>query len=351
MKVFRYGNNPIISPENIKPSQEGWEVVGVFNPGVTIFNDEILLLVRVAERPILDDDNIVLAPYIEAENGEIKYYEFSKNDPKVNFSDSRVIYVNDVMYLTSISHFRIARSKDGVNFYIDDKPTIFPEGKLEEYGIEDPRITLIDGVYYITYSAVSSQGICTCLIKTHDFVNFERLGAIFCPDNKDVVIFPEKINGKYYALHRPSSGSRKQNDIWMADSPDLISWGSHRFLIGVRNGKWDSGRVGGSLVPFKTDKGWLEIYHGATVDHRYCLGALLLDLNEPWKIIGRSENPIMEPETTYEKQGFFGNVIFSCGGLLENGILKLYYGASDMYVAYAELQVNDILSSLVKDGY
>lgn len=346
MKVLRSSKNPIISPVDVKPSMPGWKVVCVFNAGVTIFNDEVLLLLRVAEQPLQDGKNKIVSPIVDAKSQAIRLLEFDRNDPDIDISDSRVIVTKDTMYLTSLSHFRIARSKDGINFKVEEKPAVFPEGEYEEYGIEDPRITCIDGAYYISYSAVSSLGICTCLIKTNDFVSFERMGVIFPPDNKDVEIFPEKINGKYYSLHRPSSGSMKCNNMWIAESQDLISWGNHRFLIGTRRGSWDSERVGGSLVPIKTSKGWLEIYHGADESHRYCLGAILLDSDEPWQVIGRTEKPIMEPEADYEKQGFFGNVVFPCGGLLDNGIIKLYYGTSDTFMAYAELEMDAVMSMI-----
>jgi predicted GH43/DUF377 family glycosyl hydrolase len=134
--------------------------------------------------------------------------------------------------------------------------------------------------------------------------------------------------------------------MWISESPDLVCWGNHRFLIGEREGFWDDGRVGCSAVPFMTDKGWLEIYHGATKDDRYCLGALLLDKDQPWKVIGRSNQPILEPQEDYEINGFFGNVVFNCGVLVEEGIVKIYYGAADTCMAGAEVSLDEILASL-----
>jgi beta-1,2-mannobiose phosphorylase / 1,2-beta-oligomannan phosphorylase len=116
--------------------------------------------------------------------------------------------------------------------------------------------------------------------------------------------------------------------------------------MGPRQGSWDSGKIGGGAVPFRIKEGWLEIYHGASGDNRYCLGAVLLDSGKPFKIIAKSKRPLMEPQTDYELNGFFGNVIFTCGAFYEEGMVKLYYGASDTYIAYAEIKLEYILNSL-----
>jgi len=343
MNVLRSQKNPIIKPEDVKPSRPDFKVVCAFNCGVTRFENEVLLLIRVAEIPLNDNPNVVLVPVFEEDKNKIVIYDFDKSDASMDFSDSRAIRTKDTQYLTSISHLRIARSKNGIDFIIDEKPAMMAANKYEKFGIEDPRITFIDGKYYINYSAISDEtGVTTCLASTTDFVNFKRLGVIFTPDNKDVAIFPEKIDGKYYALNRPSSGEFNTRDIWLSESPDLMNWGNHKLLMRSREGYWDNGRVGSSAVPFKVEEGWLEIYHGASKDDRYCLGAVLLDAEEPWKIIARGEAPIMEPEEDYEVYGFFGNVIFNNGVLYENGIIKIYYGAADTCIGYAEVAMNDL---------
>jgi predicted GH43/DUF377 family glycosyl hydrolase len=217
---------------------------------------------------------------------------------------------------------------------------------LETFGVEDPRITLIEGTYYITYVAVCPLGVTTCLASTRDFKAFKRHGAIFCPENKDVAAFPGRIGGKYYALHRPVSPLFKTQDIWIAESPDLICWGNHRRLMGPQPGRWDEVKVGASAPPFRVEQGWLEIYHGADKNNRYCLGAVLLDPKEPRNIIARAEKPILEPQADYEVDGFFGNVVFSCGLLFEQHKLKIYYGAADSTVCYAEVALQDVLAAL-----
>jgi predicted GH43/DUF377 family glycosyl hydrolase len=346
MNVFRSPHNPVIGPEDVKPSGDDFEVIGVFNAGVTRLEDEIILLLRVAERPINTNPDIVLtAIYNDAEE-RLVVTEFLKNNPEIDFSDPRLIIKSGQTYLTSISHLRLARSKDGVNFEIDDAPAIFPANDYETFGIEDPRISLIDGTYYISYVAVSPFGVTTCLISTRDFIFFQRHGVIFCPENKDAVLFPEKVEGKFYALHRPVSPLFRKQDIWIAESPDLQCWGNHRHLMGPRPGHWDEAKIGAGAVPFKTDRGWLEIYHGVDRSNRYCLGAVLLDGAEPWKIIARANKPILEPQAGYECDGFFGNVVFSCGLLCEDDNVKIYYGAADTAICCAELSLKEIIETL-----
>jgi predicted GH43/DUF377 family glycosyl hydrolase len=181
---------------------------------------------------------------------------------------------------------------------------------------------------------------------TKDFKSFQRHGIIFCPENKDVLLFPERINGKYYALHRPVSPLFQRQDIWIAESPDMRCWGNHRCLMAPDEGCWDQIKVGASAVPFRIEQGWLEIYHGVGRDNRYCLGPVLLDADQPWKVIKRSEKAIFEPEADYETSGFYSNVIFTCGLIYEEDKLKIYYGAADTVICYAELPIQDVLESL-----
>ncbi len=352
MSVFRSPHNPIIEPTDVKPSRGDFEVIGVFNAGVARFKDEVILLLRVAERPISIHPDVVLAPIYDVARNDIILKGFSKADSEIDFSDPRLITTLAALgalrgtYLTSISHLRLARSADGINFEIEDTPAITPANDYEILGIEDPRISLIDGTYYITYAGVSPLGIVTCLISTKDFRSFRRHGVIFCPDNKDVAFFPRKIGGKYYALHRPVSALFKKHEIWIAESPDLNCWGNHRYLMGVRRGCWDEMKIGASAVPFRIDQGWLEVYHGADRSNRYCLGAVLLDGGRPWEVIARTEKPILQPQTGYECEGFFGNVVFSCGLLCENDKLRIYYGVADTAICYAQIPLEETIESL-----
>lgn len=351
MNTVRYEQNPLVTPQDVKPYHEGYEVIGAFNAGIAVYGGEILMLLRVAERPIAPEPGIVLAPVYDEAAGAVGVTEIRADDARYDFSDPRVIrnVATDAgfAYLTSISYIRIARSTDGRHFRVDDEPFLYPAGRFETFGIEDPRVTQIGDTYYIVFSAVSPVGIGVAMASTRDFRSAARHGLIFGPDNKDVVLFPEKVNGKYYALHRPTVRSVGRPEIWIAESPDLLHWGNHKHLAGLREGMWDSARIGGGAVPLRTDKGWLALYHGATENHRYCMGALLLDADDPSKVIARSAAPVLEPEADYERNGFFGGVVFSCGAIARGDKVKMYYGAADTSMACAELSLGEIMEGLV----
>lgn len=346
MTVKRYSQNPLIQPKDVKPSRDDFEVACVFNCGVIRYKGDVLLLLRVAETVINDDPNVYLTPVFDQDKQSVVIKSFDRNDPTTDFSDSRFVLPAGARFLTSMSHFRVARSKDGIHFNIEDTPAMMPVNEYEMFGLEDPRITEIDGTYYINYSCCAPVGITTCVASTRDFKTFQRHGVIFTPDNKDVAIFPERVGGKYYALSRPASDEYEKREIWLAESPDLVCWGNHRRIMPVTCDGWENGRIGCGAVPFRTDKGWLEIYHAADASNRYCLGAALFDLHQPWKVLARSKTPLMAPDAPYEKEGFYGNVVFTCGALCENGIVKIYYGAADTCVAGAEIALDDIFDHL-----
>ncbi len=222
---------------------------------------------------------------------------------------------------------------------------------LETFGIEDCRVALLDGTYHLTFTSVSGNGVGVGLRTTTDWKKFQSHGMILPPHNKDCAIFEEKINGLYYALHRPSSVDIGGNYIWLASSPDGIHWGNHNCIIKTREDAWDSARVGAGAAPIKTEKGWLEIYHGANHKHQYCLGAFLLDIDDPSKVIARTADPIMMPSASYEVSGFFGNVVFTNGHIVhpDGDTITIYYGASDEFVCAANFSLKEILSLLKSD--
>ena len=272
---------------------------------------------------------------------------FDENDPKLDASDPRVIGYAGQNYLTTMSYLRLVSSEDGIHFKEEpDYPPIFGKGALEAFGIEDCRVATTADGYYLTFTEVSSVAVGVGLIHTYDWKNYTRYGMIFPPHNKDCALFEEKVNGKYLALHRPSSPELGGNYIWLAESPDRLHWGNHCCIATTRPDSWDCARVGAGAAPICTEEGWLEIYHGADYQNRYCLGALLLDLNDPSKVIARSKEPIMEPVAPYEQTGFFGNVVFTNGHLVEGDKIRLYYGASDEVICGAELSIAEILRSL-----
>ncbi|MEY8000446.1 glycoside hydrolase family 130 protein [Clostridium sp. Mt-5] len=351
MGIKRHESNPIITCEDVNPSNEDFEIIGVFNPGAARYKGEIILAMRIAERFMDSGNDYIKVPVIDRQSGLLKILNVDKGDSRYDFSDSRVIKEKGSPYdfacLTSMSHIRLARSADGVNFKIDSRPFIYPGNEYESFGIEDPRITEIDGSYYITYSAVSPYGIVTGLAVTSDFKNCKKLGNIFGTENKDVVIFPEKINGRYFALNRPVSKSTGDPVIWISESDNLLYWGNHKVLACNRKGFWDSKKIGAGIPPVKTDEGWLELYHGVDEREHYSMGALLLDMNCPSKIIARSEKPLLKPQEDYETGGFFSNVIFPCGAVKRQKKLYIYYGISDNSIGLAVTSVEDILNTLV----
>ena len=348
MRVYRYPENPLVTPKDVNPWIDGWEVMCAFNAGVIEYGDEVLMLMRVAERPVSDDPSKVLVPVLdcEAATPRLKVLEFSASDPGINLSDPRVICFPDRLYLTSISHLRLARSRDGRHFTVDPQPALAPDRPYEEFGLEDPRITRIGKTYYVVYKGVSANGITQCLASTRDFVNWTKHGIIFCPENMDGMVFPSKVRGKYVALHRPQPKMIGAPNMWIAYSDNLVHWGEHKLLLACNTGTWEGGRIGGGAVPFLTDKGWIEIYHAATPDDHYCLGAILLDAEYPEKLLAKTPAPILAPEAPYETSGFKPNVVFTCGAIVRGDTVSIYYGAADEAMAGADLSLTEILDAL-----
>ncbi|MBN1124882.1 MAG: glycoside hydrolase family 130 protein [Sedimentisphaerales bacterium] len=346
--VKRFDENPLITPVDVFPSRDDYQVVGAFNPGATLFKDQTLLLLRVAECPQNKTPDEQIAPILNPQTGQIEHFRMKNDDPRItDIPDSRSFYVDGQMFLTSISHLRLARSDDGIHFTVDSTPTMFPSLWSETFGLEDPRITRIDQTYYITYKSVSDKGICTSLASTTDFRTFERHGVVFCPENIDVVLFPEKIAGKYWALTRPVPRYIGPRGIWIASSPDLMHWGDHRPLLLPEPDSFHDGKTGGSCVPIRTDEGWLVIYHGSDQEDRYTLAAALLDLQDPSRVLARPREALMQPEADYEIRGFYGNVIFSCGAVTnDTGWVTIYYGAADQYTAGARVSIDDICKTM-----
>lgn len=343
--AHRFTENPLLQPSDIQPGFPGMEVECLLNPGAFCFQGKTWLLLRVAERPRQKTGKTSFP--VLGEKGEMKILEFDNNDPDLDLSDPRVISYAGKDYLTTMSHLRLVSSEDGRRFSEPEGGApLRGEGELETFGIEDCRVAKIGDVYYLTFTAVSECGVAVGMRSTDTWTSFESHGLIFAPHNKDCALFEEPIGGKYYALHRPSSPELGGNFIWIAESPDLEHWGNHRCIAKTREGAWDSARVGAGGSPIWTERGWLEIYHGANEKNRYCLGALLLDLSEPWKVIARSQQPIMEPLAEYERNGFFGEVIFTNGHVVNGDDVTLYYGASDSVVCGARLSIREILASL-----
>ena len=347
----RHSKNPLITSADVIPSCPDRKVECVFNAGVAEQGGEILLLLRVAESIENADPQLVTVPLLEELGGQWlpSTRTFDRRDDRYDFSDPRGIVLKSdraQTWLTSMSHLRLARSHDGVNFTIDADPFIVPDTQYEQFGCEDPRLTKIDDLWYINYSAISPLGITTALATTKDFKQVEKKGLIFCPDNRDVCFFPEKIAGKYMALTRPAPCHFGHPEIWICESPDMLHWGNHRHLLGRSGDEWDGSKSGGGAPLLKTEFGWLEIYHGVDTNLRYCLGALLLDFIDPTRILAKSPVPLLEPIAPYEREGFFGNVVFTCGALIRDETLHIWYGAADECIALATMSLADLWKHL-----
>ena len=228
--MHKYHGNPIITPDMIPPSDTRLTVKGALNPGAVHMGDETLLLLRIAEGCIQSPGKVSIPTYdFSSSQPALRIIELDSDDSQLHLKDNRAVVVGEKEYVSTISHLRLARSANGIDFKIDDKPFWTPYNASEEFGVEDARITRIDGTYFINYTAVSKDSYGTSLLRTRDFVDVEYLGMIFAAPNKDVCIFPEKINGSYVALHRPYNHGFGKSSIWLATSPDLIHWGHHRF--------------------------------------------------------------------------------------------------------------------------
>lgn len=297
MKIMKYSKNPIITKVDVL-----FKINSIFNAGAVKFNDKYLLMCRV-----------------EMPNGRSSLVK--------------------------------AVSEDGYNFVVDAKPTLTPEDHTEcfeyvEWGVEDARIAKIDDTYYLTYTGYSRYMPLAVLAETKDFNTFKIHGPISEPSNKDCTLFPEKINGFYWKIDRPSAEHRR--DIWISKSPDLLHWGNYKVVVEPIPGTWENDKIGSSSHPLKTKAGWLMLYHGVRgfeISTLYKLGVVLLDLEKPWIVKGRTKEPILSPELDYERTGDVNNVVFSCGWIEEpDGRVKIYYSGADSNICLAETTIDYLLS-------
>lgn len=299
------------------------------------FRDQIVT--RYKKNPILTKNDVPYTVATVHNAGVVKY-----NDEYIMLFRSHLLNGRSVI--------GIARSKDGYKFKVDEEPFLTPSsdgefGEYEEYGVEDVRISQIDADFLLTYSAYSRHGVRIGLAKTQDFKTVERISLITQSDLRNVVIFPEKINGQYVRLDRPHSEISKWS-IWISYSPDLIHWGNSKVIIKPETYHWDEMKIGPGATPIKTDRGWLNIYHGVfetMAGAVYRLGVALHDLNDPSKILGVSDEWILQPEDPWEITGYVSNVVFTCGAVAEDENVKIYWGGADSVMCVGNAKINDLI--------
>lgn len=269
----------------------------------------------------------------------------------------RYVLLLRVEGLDGHSHLTLAFSNDGYHFDVEDQPWVVPSEDprfevFERYGVEDPRITPLGDEFLITYTAYGPHGPRVAIGKTRDFQSFERVSLATEVDNKDAVIFPEKIDGAYVMIDRPGGMGGQAGSMWITYSPDLIHWGRARVLMSPRAG-WGNTKLGASSPPIKTDCGWLVTYHGVRVTgsgRLYRVGAMMLDLEQPHRVIGFTPHFIFGPEEHYERTGDVPNVVFPCGHVVEpDGTVKLYYGAADTCIGLAEAPLEQLVELALQE--
>lgn len=332
MKLQKYEKNPILLPN----SENDWENLVVCNPGVWYENGKFYMLYRAAGN---DAEHVIRLGLATSEDG----FNFKRESSQPAFSPSL-----DGPDSGCVEDPRIVKFDD--DYYITYAFRPFPPGQYWKFA-HDEVLFPESGENAPTFIKENMGN--TGLAVTKDFRTFKRLGRITesILDDRDVILFPEKINGKYVMIHRPKQfiGEKygvKYPSIWLKYSDDLLNWvpqESHLLITGVEN-TWQE-KIGGSTPPLKTKDGWLVLYHG--VEHGglgyYRVGAMLLDLENPLKIIGRTKDFILEPETEFELNGYYNGCVFPTGNVIIGNTLYVYYGAADKYVGVATCNVDELV--------
>ncbi len=250
-----------------------------------------------------------------------------------------------------IMNLHVGHSEDGLHWNLAPEPIEwkFQVPELSEMVHRyDPRVVWLEDRYYVTWCN-GYHGPTIGIGYTFDFKEFFFLENAFLPYNRNGVLFPRKINDKYVMLSRPSdTGHTPFGDIFCSESPDMIHWGKHRFVMGPKSWRWESTKIGAGPIPIETSEGWLLIYHGVLTScngYVYSMGAALLDLDQPWKVIYRAAPYLMSPQTHYECVGDVPNVVFPCAALHDpaTGRIAIYYGAADTVTSLAFTQVAELV--------
>lgn len=251
-------------------------------------------------------------------------------------------------------HLFLGKSKDAINWDIEPNPLPLLDKEGNPAGVAcgyDPRVCWIEDRYYVTW-CTQYHGATIGVAYSYDFKTFYRLENAFLPFNRNGVMFPEKIGGKFLMLSRPSdNGHTPFGDMYLSQSPDMEHWGYHRFVMNAQGWAWT--KIGAGPIPIKTDEGWLLIFHGVGTTCNgmiYSMGAAILDIDEPWKVKYRCKPYIFHPTEYYECVGDVPNVTFPCATLTDaaTGRIAIYYGAADTVVGLAFTQVDELVK-FIKD--
>lgn len=303
MKFQRHPRNPVLKPKPLN----AWEALNVFNPSVVV-------------------------------HGGLFHMHYR---------------AQGVDYLSRIGY---AVSKDGVHWNRLEHPVLEPSGEVDARGVEDPRVTELDGRFYLAYTAYGRSspypetgtpptGITPMYAVSDNLIAWETLGPLVeGEDNKDHALFPEKVGGRFVSFHR------RPPSIWLAFSDDMHIWGDHVEILKPRPNLWDGKRVGAGGPPIATNEGWLVLYHGYDERHVYCMGAALLDRDDPMQVLKRPEAPVLVPEETWEIKGDVPNVVFGCANPVVDGVVYLYYGAADRVIGLATAPLEALLEWVMKEG-
>lgn len=277
-------------------------------------------------------------------------------NPAAAAHDGGTLLLLRVEERSGISRLAVATSDDGIGGWkVDPERGMTPDTSTfeEHWGIEDPRITKVDGRYMIVYTGYSAGGPLVCLASTRDFHEFERHGVLQAPEDKDAALFPTLFDGRWALIHRPAPAKADLGaHVWLSYSPDLRHWGDSRVLLPARRGGWwDANKIGLGPPPLLLDDGWLICYHGVRTTASgsiYRLGLALLDRDDPSVVLCRGNEWIFGPDAPYERSGDVGDVVFPCGWILDDDgdTIRIYYGAADSVVCLATASAQELLGHL-----
>ena len=351
--IRRLSNQPLLSPQQLKPSDPCLRILGVFNPAAFIYEGKLCLLARIAEEALPIAGSVFTTPIWQ---DGLQLVSFNQTDLPAGWdADPRIFTdAHGRGWLTSLSQFRFFQSPDGgLSFIEREDLRIHPSGLYERYGIEDPRVVFFEGRYLIYYTSVSERGVTVSCIETTDFKSLDRKGVILAGPNKDVSLLPERLaDGQCLLFHRPMDTILGRPTIWTATGPNPFTWTNHRQFMKV--GSSDNGilKVGGGPEPIRCSKGWLFLLHTCSMEERYDLTLALCDAEDPSTLLAVAKRPLLSPELDWERRGFFGEVVFSNGWVKQpDGRVLIYYGGSDDCIGGAETTLSYLESFFMDVGF